>query len=233
MHSFSEFQIDRQVCEVRIPQNYLFWDYSGRLWAEIARDFEKMKAVNANPNHTSFEAGDFLLVAEPSVIRITARGTVSNDEFLKKSSVFFDTCIDILKIALFDRVGLRIIWTQEFRSMRETKEGFEKFGVLALPAGPLFGIEEPPVGLETRISWESANIGVVLGLRTERRSFEPQLPWELRSQVKATGSEQFLLVVDADRFTRKSLSREVLDISEWIGSSHRVLKKSITKEFFK
>lgn len=233
MHSLSDFHIDRQTCEARIPQNFLFWDYSGRLWTALGRTFPTLKAVNVNPNHTEFEAGDFLLVAEPGVLRITAKGTVSFDDYLDKACVFFKACLEILRVEVFDRVGYRAIWIQEFASMAKASESFNNFGVLTLPNEPLFGIDAPPIGLETRITWESEDIGVMVGLRAEKRAIEPQIPWEVRSQIQAAGSERFVLVVDSDRYTRKTLSRDRLDVQEWIGSSNRTLRKSLSKGFFK
>jgi hypothetical protein len=233
MQSFSDFQMDRQVCEARMPLSYLFWDYSGRLWAAVAKEFIGIKLVNANPGHTEFEADDYLLVAEPGILRITAKSSVSAREFVERSSDFFKACIEILRVEVFDRIGYRAIWVHEYPSMTEARDAYWNLRMITLPSESMFGIEGPPAGVEARIVWESEDIGVALGLRTEKRSVEPQIPWEVRSQMKAAGSERCLLVVDADRYTKKALARDKLDIAEWIGSSYRVLTKSLSKEFFR
>ena len=67
--------------------------------------------------------------------------------------------------------------------------------------------------------------------RTEKRVVEPMVPWEIRNQVKAKGSERFLLVIDVDRFTRKKLNRDQVGFNEWISGSNRVIRKSISQAF--
>lgn len=231
--SLSNFQVDSQVCEARMPQNFLFWDLSGRLWTEMARVFPNLKAVNANPAHTEFEEGDFLLVAEPGVLRVTAKGTVALDEFLKRAAGFFEVGIEVLGFELFERLGYRIVFLREFPSIRAACEAFADLKVLSLPAEPPpFGIKEPPSALDTRITWESEETGTIMGLRAERRNVEPQIPWELRGQIKATGSERFLLVIDVDRYTRKRMVRDQLSVYEWITTSHKLIRRSLEKGLF-
>jgi len=232
MRSLSDFQIYRQVCEARMPQRFVFWDYSGRLWAAVTRVIPDLKVVAANPAHTEFASDDLLLVAETGVIRATARGTVRHEEFLKKTADFFHIAIDMLEIDVFERLGYRIIYTQDFPSMKEAAAGFTEFKLLSLPQPSIFGVEEPPEVLGARVTWENDDVAFTLDVRTEKRNTEPQIPWEMKDQMNASGTERSLLVVDVDRYTKKSVSRGQLSIEEWINNSHRNIKKSLSKGLF-
>ena len=233
MYTLSDFQIDRQILEARFPLNYLFWDRAGRLWTALARSFPDLKFVLANPNHTQFEAGNFFLVAEAGVLRVTSKDGVTFDQFEKETVNFCRIAVEVLEIEMFDRLGFRTIWIKYFSSRSKTTEAFREFGLLSVPDGNAFGIKEPPAQLETRLTWEGSNVGAILGLRTEKRRVDPQIPWEVRSQLKATSTEQCALVLDVDYFTTASLQRDQVDVREWINSSKMVVRKALAKEVFK
>lgn len=232
MDALASFKVDRYVCETRMPTNYLFWDYSGRLWTSLARVFPEMKFVNANPGHTEFEVGGFLLVAEPGVLRATANGSVGFDDFLIKATEFFDVSVELLSFEVFDRVGYRTILVREYPSMPEAAEAFKELGLLSVPRSPIFGLKAvEPSGFDVRITWDSDDVGILASLRTEKRVVEPIVPWEIRNQVMVKGAERFLLVIDVDRFTRKKLNRDQLGFNEWISGSNRIIRKSISQVF--
>ena len=231
MTSLSDFQIDQQVCELRAPQSFLFWDYAGRLWTSVGKAIPDIKVISATPANTQFEAGDLLLVAEPGILRSTARGSVSMDDFISATTTFFEIGIDLLKFQVFDRVGYRVIFSRDFSSMSDAAAAFGEWKVINTPADTVFGVKQAPTILDSKITWESEDLGILFGLRTEKRTVEARVPWEMRSQVQAKGSERFLLVVDVDRYTKKQLNREQLGISEYIGGSNRAIRKSLTKGF--
>lgn len=233
MNTLSDFQIDRQIFEARFPLNYLFWDRAGKLWTALARSFPEMKFVLADPNHTQFEAGNFYLAAESGTLRFISKDGVPFDQFEKGAVNFYRIAIDVLEVELFDRLGFRTIWIKSFPSMPKTTEAFSEFGLLSVPDGNAFGIKEAPNQLETRLTWEGDKVGAIIGLRTEKRRVEPQIPWEIRSRLKADSSEQCVLVLDVDYFTTTSLQRDQVDVKEWINSSRRVVQKALAKEIFK
>jgi len=156
-----------------------------------------------------------------------------SDQFEKEAVNFYQIAVDVLKIELFNRLGFRTIWVKNFPSMSKTTEAFREFNLLSVPDGNAFGVKDPPVQLETRVTWEGNKVGAILGLRTEKRRVEPQIPWEVRSRLKASSTEQCALVLDVDYFTTASLQRDQVDVREWINSSKRVVNKALTKEIFK
>jgi hypothetical protein len=117
--------------------------------------------------------------------------------------------------------------------MSKATEAFMEFKLLSVPDGSAIGIKEVPNQLETRLTWEGDKVGAIMGLRTEKRRVEPQIPWEIRSRLKADSSEQCVLVLDVDYFTTTSLQRDQVDVKEWINSSRRVVQKALAKEVFK
>jgi hypothetical protein len=233
MNTLSEFQVDRQIFEAKFPLNYLFWDRAGKLWTALARSFPEMKFVLADPNHTQFEAGNFYLAAEPGTLRFTSKDGLPFDLFEKGAVNFYRIAVDVLEIELFDRLGFRTIWIKEFPSLAKAAEAFCEFNLLSVPDGNAFGIKESPVQMETRLIWEGDKVGAIMGLHAEKRRVDPQIPWEVRSRLKAASSEQYVLVLDVDYFTTMSLQRNQVDVGEWISSSRRVVQKALVKEVFK
>lgn len=232
MRSLSDFQLEQRVCEARMPQSFLFWDFSGRFWADIVRRVPDLRVLSANPGHTQFESDDFLLIAEPGLLRATAKGHLGHSEFQEKATEFFEVAIDLFKIDVFDRLGYRVIYGREYPSMKEASSAFGEFGLLSIPQPSPFGIAEQSSAMDARITWEDENVGATLGVRTERRNFQAVIPWEARDYIKTTNSQKSMLVIDVDRFTKKKLNRDQASLKEWIGTSEKFIKKSLERGLF-
>jgi hypothetical protein len=232
MLALSDFQLEQRVCEARVPQSYLFWDYSGRFWTEIVRVIPDLRLQNANPGNTQFASNDFLLVAEPGLLRATAKGHTRQPDFQAKASEFFEIAVKMFKIDVFERLGYRVIHGREYPSMPEAISAFGGFELLSVPKSSPFGTAEQTAAMDTRMTWEDDDVGVTLAVRTELRTFQAVLPWEVRDYITASSSKKNMLVVDVDRFTKKKLNRDQASAHEWIGASDRFIRKSLTRGFF-
>lgn len=233
MLSLSDFKVDRQIFEARFPQSLLLWDRAGEMWTSISRNFENLKMVSAVPNNTQFETESFYLVVEPVLLRIVAKDDRSFDEFEKHANSFFRIVVDSLEIELFERLGIRTMWAKQFPTMSEASEALRSLDIFRKFKGESFGFEAPSATFDAKTTWEDRHNGAMLGLRTEKRRVEPQVPWEVRSQLSISTEERHLFIVDVDYHTVPKLQRDQIDVKEWISSSQRIVKKALAKEVFK
>jgi hypothetical protein len=232
MLSIDEFEVDRQVFEARFPLSFLLWDRSGEMWSLISRDFEDLKMVNASPINIQFESERFYLVAEPNLLRITSKDNTAYEEFEKKAQAFFRLIVKFLEIQTFTRLGLRTIWTKRFPAMIDARSALAGLKLVTAPDPKSLGFKDDLPGVDLKFTWDDAHHGVTLGIRSERRKAEPQIPWEVRTQIEFKAPEKYFLVVDADYYTVPQLRAGQVEVQEWLSSSHRVIKKALTKEVF-
>lgn len=233
MLSLEDFKIDRQVFEAKYPPNYLLWDRSGEMWATIARDFDGLKLVSAVPNTTQFESASFYLVVEQEVLRITSKDDTPTEKLIENAQSFFKVVVRFLEIELFTRLGLRTIWGKRFGTLTEVREAIKDFQMVRDFRAEEFGLKPNPPGVDLKITSEDKENGITIGLRTEKRHMEPQIPWEFQSDYDWTPKDRFALVVDVDYFTVSQVRKDQLDAEEWIGSSLRRIKKGLAKEIFR
>lgn len=233
MLSLSDFEIDRQVFEARFPTAYLLWDRSGKLWRMMADDFPDMRLITAVPTAVQFESANFYLIVESGLLRITAKDNVPFDEFARLTSRFFRLTVETLEIRVFDRLGLRTIWAKNYSDLPKAAAAFRELGLLTELNGESFGLKAPLMGYEAKTIWEDGRNGVTFSCRSEKRHFEPQLPWDVRSTFPLKPVDRYLLIIDTDQYTMSEVRIDQLDIVEWLGSSQRTLKRAFSKELFR
>lgn len=117
--------------------------------------------------------------------------------------------------------------------MSEAATSFQSLNLVPRLGDNAFGLKDPSRLFDTKFTLEGNHNQAVIGIRTEKRHLEAQLPWDSRSQLQISQEDRYLLVLDVDFATTAKLRRDQVEISEWITSSHRIVKKTIEREFLK
>jgi hypothetical protein len=212
--------------ELRYDQAYLLWDKAGAIWQDIRK---------ANPNIKLREAGPakvvmtidrrFQLTIELDKLNISVFTPPSSmDDFIDLCMSVVRTSVHTLEIPLFSRVGLRVIYRQNFKSRAEASNALISTKMMKIPEGKHFGIEGEPRLPHYSIRWEGDKLGVQVIVQAQERKImvEPALGETI---VEPIEKDVFELVFDTDYSTIGTVESGQFRASEWITNGMRVIRR--------
>lgn len=224
--TLSDFKLFQSVCEIRYENAYLIYDRTGQIFHQIRPKFTDLRVLSAVPNQSGFQSSEGNFALELNASRFTSTKPDSKLEtFGQHCKIYFDAVISNLDIKVFTRVGLRLFFRKEYRTLGEAKDALTSLKLTNLGIIENFGLDEPPS--ECMYRWEGSQTGVLLRSKAESGKIDLVLPPELEAPNPEIHKEIIGLVLDADYYTVAPVDRGQWNAEEWIHSSSRHVKKGI------
>lgn len=228
----SGFVVENSTLEVRYPFALALWDKSGELWGAVQQKWPNITPVHAEPKRTEFQVGDTRLVAEFEQARITTiKPERSLEQFSRDARDFIKLTTHHLRIDVYKRIGFRLVYFKEFKDKRDAMTAFFSLGLLRIPEGKKFEIDEEPVNPQYSLRWESEKRGVMLNCRAETRVIDVEPPAIARDLVKPVHKESSGIVFDIDYYTVAPVEVGQMDAAEWMKHALHLLSRD-TKYVF-
>jgi hypothetical protein len=225
----SAFSLETFSVEIRYATALLLWDRAGVLWRSIQEKYPDIRVVTVEPSKTSFQSGKTAFVIEVKTARINAVDPEksSMDELPKVARDFFKLTIQHLEISLCERLGLRLVYFKEFKDREQAASAFHAMGLVKVPDGKRFDVDEHPVNQQYVLRWESEKKGAVVQCRAETRKIDWDPPIESVRLWYPVHREQNGIVVDIDYYTVAPVEVGQLDMGEWSKHALHVISRDI------
>src|SRR5208337_2471987 len=89
----------------------------------------------------------------------------SLDQFFKDSREFIRLTTHHLQVSSYKRVGFRLLYFKEFEDRNAAASAFFSLGLIRVPDGKKFEIEEQPTNPQYALRWENEKKGAMLQCR--------------------------------------------------------------------
>jgi len=222
----ASFQLEQAVLEIRYPLALALWDKAGTLWQVIQEKWPEIKPVHAEPTRTAFQIGRNGLNVETQLARIT---TVNPDRSLEEFSAmakdFLRLTTQYLQVLLYKRIGMRLLYFKEFKDKNQAASAFFSLGLVKIPDGKRFEIENQPIDPQYVLRWESEKKGTLVQCRVETRKTDFDPPTALESLIKPIHSEKSGIVFDVDYYTVSPVEPGQMDVVEWVRHGSHVIAR--------
>jgi len=187
------------------------------------------RVLSVEPSKTSFQRGKTAFVVELKTARINAVDPEksSMDELPKVARDFFRLTTQHLEISLCDRLGLRLVYFKEFKDREQAASAFHAMGLVVVPDGKRFEVDQPPINQQYVLRWESEKKGAVVQCRAETRKIDWDPPIESVRFWNPVHREQNGIVVDIDYYTVAPVEVGQLDMGEWSKHALHVISRDI------
>lgn len=228
--SLSGFKLEKAVFEVKYPHAWLLWDRAGAIWNGVRQKWHELplKSILAEPSRCVFRMGTEMdLAVELEASRIVSYSpSLSLERPAEVARDLVELLSQMLELTTFSRVGLRLIFFQEFPDRESATAEFMKTQLIHLHEGRHFGSEGDPVTTECAISWEMKARGVRVWLGYQRRQFKMETPLEFTA-IQPQDFTYHGLVFDIDFFTTASIGVGQLGVQDWISQNVHVLRRDM------
>ena len=228
--SLSGFKLEKVVFEVKYPHAWLLWDRAGTIWEAVRRkwhDFD-LKPLLAEPSRCAFRMGtDFDLSVELEATRLVSYfPELSMERPSEIARELIELVSKVLELSAFSRVGLRLLFFQEFPDRVSATTELLKTELIHLHEGRHFGSDGDPVSSECSVSWEMKARGIRVLVGYQHRQFKMEAPLELTA-LSPQDFSYHGLVFDIDFYTTTSIDVGQLGVQDWISQNVHVLRRDI------
>lgn len=222
----SSFELENCTLEVRYPFALAIWDQSGQLWKAIQEKWPDIAPIAVDPRKVDFQTGKTRFTVEFEQARITVvEPEKSLEQFFKDSKEFVRLTTHHMQILTFKRVGFRLLYFKEFKDKIDAAKAFFSLGLIRLPEGKKFEIEEQPLNPNYALRWESEKKGVMLSCRVETRTVDITPPPEAARVMKPIHKETSGVVLDIDYYTVAPVEPGQIDAHEWMKHAMHVIAR--------
>lgn len=226
MLNLSDLRLSQAVLEVRHETAYQLWDYSGRLWASVARIWPNLVADTVQPNLTTFHLDNRyqLSISMDKAYILDTIPTPNLQDFIEKANDFIKIIIQFLNIEYFKRIGFRLVYEKYFQTKEEAAAAMLSTKMIMVPEGPHFAIKGK-VSLpkySIRLEGESIGARILLEAREKKVDFDAPPGMQELTSIHITKN---ILAYDIDYFTLSPVSTGQLNIIEWLKQSYHLIKR--------
>jgi hypothetical protein len=227
MTEYDDFQTEQVTVELRYPAAVLLWDETGKIWSQVLGHFPELKPVTLVPNQQIFESVHLRVSTELEALRVLARGPKPEIRGAEVAQALFEICSKRLNLWTFNRIGLRVIRSRKFATIREATAD----ALLLLPDRITRSLRESAqiTALNVGLRQETDVAGLIAGVRAEEREIKVNFPWEVANRVPEELAKQFtkenVVIIDSDYYTIGATQAESLNLVEWSKQGERFIKK--------
>lgn len=226
----SDFKTAMAVCEVRYENAYLIYDRTGLICDDLRRMFSNLSVVIASPNQTTLQADEGSCALELSQCRFGSQAPDNQlQSFASHSKRFFDSVLYNLDIRTLSRVGLRVFFRRDYKSIDELKAALASLKLITLAPAERFGAASEPY--EILLRWQGAHIGTMFRVAMQSGTIDVHLPPELQPEKPDIHKSISALMLDIDYYTVTPVERSQWDPSTWITHSFKTMKKGADSIF--
>jgi len=223
----NKLKIESAGFEIRYPQAFQLWDRSGIIWSEAKKRWPGLKLTQIQPNSGAFLLdSQFDLQAQLEKSHVVGNRGHKTEKLIDVAATFTDLVVRTLEIDEFSRIGLRLVWTQEFPSKEEASAAVFATKRMQPLSGKHFNIEGVPLYPDYVFRWETDVLGVTARLRAqgEKVDFDPPINFP---DVAPIHLERFRVHVDVDYYTLGITSVGQLKCKDWIEQAHRLINRDL------
>jgi hypothetical protein len=227
MTEYDDFQTEQVTIELRYAAAVLLWDETGKIWSHLQSQIPELKPVTQTPNQQIFESADLRASTELETMRVISRGPKPEIRAAEIAQVMLEVCSKLLKLQVFNRIGLRIIRSRKFATILEATADAQ----LMLPNRFTTSVRDSAkiTALNMGFRQESEVAGLIAGIRAEERETKVNYPWEVSNrippEIASKFAKEYVVVVDSDYYTIGTIELESLNIVEWSKQGERFIRK--------
>ncbi len=225
--AFSQFKRRQLIFEVRYDPCYTIWDRAGAISVELDRNFVDLKNQNASPNAISFSAENrYILNVLLDRASFTDHMPLGNQkDLLSQVEKFYNIVSSNLRFGKLNRVGLRIVFTFECKTIVEATARCRDYNLVKIPESTFFGINPVNVSPHYRVEVDNGDIGYTYQVYAQTRTLNIDLAPDALPFVDVSEKhERHDLNIDVDMFTKKPLLKDSFSpssvLSTWVKSIH-------------
>jgi hypothetical protein len=224
--TLSDFELRQATCELRYADSPLVFDRTGEIFHYLGSKFTNLHSDAATPTQTQMTADEGSINVQMNSARLTKNYLDSGlEKFAANCKVCFDFITERLDIAVFTRVGLRLIYVKPHASSEEPKTALNALRILGVKTETRFGVGSDIAEWLTR--WESKEIGATLRFKAESGQLDAQLNPDLGIKERSIHKQFHHLSIDVDYYTVAIVERGQWDAVTWITQSGRIMRKEI------
>ena len=163
--SIDDFKLKQAVCELRYENAYLLYDRTGLICAELQRSFTHVQVLSAVPQQSVIQCDEGVFGLELGQCRFTSMKLDNQlERFADETKRFLDVALYNLDIKVFTRIGLRVFFVKEYKSLDEARSALALLKLSNIASVERFGAATEPS--EVLFRWENTMIGTMLRLAT-------------------------------------------------------------------
>jgi hypothetical protein len=224
----SSFEMDGSTLEIRYPRAFAMWDRSGQLCNAFQEKWPDMVPVSVDPQKIDFHVPGRkirLSVAFERAHIIGVDPAQPMERFFEESKEFIQLTTSHLGITTYKRVGFRLRSFKEYKDKSSAAAAFFSLGLIRVPDGKKFEVDEQPVNPHYALRWESEKKGTQLQCRSETRTINIDVPPEGLRGMKPIHKEMSGIVFDVDYYTVAPVDVGQMDTSEWMKHAMHVITR--------
>ena len=226
--TLSDFEFRQATCEIRYAEAPLIFDRTGEIFHHLGKRFTNLRNELGTPIQTQMTADEGVFNIQMTAARLTAsKLDASLEKFASHCKLFFDFLADRLDIAVFTRIGLRLIYIKPYGSSDEPKAALNALKSLGIKVEPRFGVGSEITEWVAR--WESKELGATLRLKAENGTLDAQFNPDLGLGQTSVHKEYHHLIADVDYYTLAIVERSQWDPVNWITRTGRNVRKEIDR----
>jgi hypothetical protein len=230
-----QFTLWKATFEARTALNFLQWDRSGLIASELYRKRPTFEVSSAAPDKIVFKDGKLTFAVafkppeEHTSIAVTEESPhQSLNGLIEAVEQIINVTSSCLEFDEFNRIGLRLMFVKEYKSLSDATEALLKTNLLQYPPGPHFGVDGTPAHPSYILKWEDGKKGAMVHLTVEKRKveFNPPADWDGISGFK---KEINRILFDFDSYTIAKVNLSQLTIADWITNAVRLNRRDSGK----
>jgi hypothetical protein len=222
----SSFQRAQFTLELRFDEAFILWDRTGVLWQAIQRQFRTLKHTQVSPNQTSFTGDDRfgLIVGLDKAIITDHRPSGGASGTVDVMSRFVEAVIEHLHIAVFNRVGSRLIHRLRCKDAEEVRARLAQALPMKFGSREFFSVKPDRISQHFKLDVSDGELSYTFQLYASERKFDFEPPPEMAGvglePLHDTINE---LMLDIDLFTAKPLPTESFDAKVWLSGCSKMV----------
>lgn len=223
-----ELTLRTATFEFRYDQTFRIWDRAGELWSDVSVLFPTLKMGQAAPNDAQGRAGNkrFAAGSERALVTVVLPDAMPGN-FPEDAEAFVSLVSAVYDIKAYTRIGFRAIYFKRFPDGKAAAERMLSLGLLKLPIGPRFGVEQAPfLQPEYALRVEGEALGYHVRVKAHELNIDLELPEEyVTDEIKPGKDKRHELVFDFDYFTTATVLDNQLKVAEWIRQVFHVMRR--------
>lgn len=230
--TFDKLKLESIVIEMRYPVAYLFWDRAGQVFEEIKRRLPagRIELTSANPGTVSIVYdGRFDITVETGRFAVGCGGYgLEVKQFLTIASTVYQIVVETVKLEVFERIGLRQVFSKKFPSLRKANEALSQLPAIEMLQKPLGRHKDNVISPSATVRMEDEAKGTTFAIKTGERDFEVGMPaifWDsIEEDDRKVRLHHSLFIFDIDTYTRSEVSIDQFELTEWVKQQSESVK---------
>lgn len=212
--------------EIRYPNAYRLWDAAGSIWADAEARWPDIEVKDAKPNLTKFQIGNRIeMSVQLDRSHVVMAGAIQDEDELVRYANFIVESVRQLGVEKFTRIGLRLTFLKQYKTVSEAVDAFISTRMLSVPSGKHFGFDIDSVFPEFTMKLEGGALGCTGILKVQTRTAGVEAPFGEEDMIKSEKTERHELAFDCDYYTRVDTLVGQFNPELWITQSVRVIRR--------